>query len=361
MTFGGAERVLQALHQIWPQAPVFVSLADSKFLTKHKDIFTGWDIRPSWFQKLPANKKLISPLRFLLPYIWESFDLKNYRIVFSSSAWAMSKGVLTLPKTLHICYCHTPPRFLYGYPQARQWQKNRLVKIYASLVNHKLRSYDYISSQRVDYFIANSREVAKRIEKFWRRPAKVIYPPIVLPDKPKSTPKDDFYLYVSRLVSYKHPLLAIRAFKEIRKRLIIVGNGPLRRQVVNEVADAPFLEYRGYVSDKTLTTLYQKAKAVIFPAESEDLGLVPLEAAAYGTPTIGYYSGGVKETIVPGKTGLFFTRLTRQALIRAVKDFENKKWSSEDCYAWARNFRRELFQKKIIKFVKEKLKEKSAK
>ncbi len=351
VTFGGAERVLLALHEIWPHAPVYLAIYNPQTLGRHWHKFQHWDLRPSWFQKLPFANRLISPFRFLLPYIWESFDLSSYDLVISSSAWAMSKAVLTPSTSKHVCYCHTPPRFLYGYPGARPWQHHKLVKLYAHFINHHLRIYDYLSSQRVDYFIANSQEVARRIQKFWRRQAQVIYPPIDIPAVLPSSPKRNFYLYVSRLVSYKHPLLAAKACHHLRRHLTIVGQGPLEKKVAHFATQSPYIHYLGHISDQRLHHLYQQAKALIFPAESEDLGMVPLEAAAWGTPTIAYYSGGAKETVRPQNTGLFFSKLTQPSLIHAILKFEKNNWSAKICYQWARRFRKENFQKAIRRFV----------
>ena len=356
VTFGGAERVLLALHQIWPEAPVYLALVDPQGLGRHWSYFKNWDLRPSWFQHLPQAKKLISPLRFLLPLIWASFDFSAYDLVISSSAWAMAKGVITPPETKHICYCHTPPRFLYHYPGARPWQKYWPVKIYAAIVNHFLRFYDYLTSQRVDYFIANSREVAARIEKFYRRKAVVIPPPVVsqLPRIKKT--KKDFYLYVGRLVAYKHPELAILACQRLKRKLVVVGEGPLREKVEKLSQAESNIRYLGRVSDQKLWQLYQQCRAVIFPVEKEDFGIVPLEAAAFGKPTIAYFSGGAKETVLEGKTGIFFCQLTCEALMEAIEKFEKESFSPTFCQQWAKKFSQENFQKRILKFVAEKLK-----
>ena len=171
--FGGAERVLQALKEIWPQAPVYTAWVDWPWLKQHQPDWQNWQIIPSWFDKLAFKRKLCSPLRFLAPKIWSSFDLSAFDVVISSSAWYMSKGVSlsrkkNSKKPLHICYCHTPPRYLYGYPTAFDYQRSWLIKLYAALINPFLRYYDFNSSQAVDFFIANSREVQQRINKFYR-------------------------------------------------------------------------------------------------------------------------------------------------------------------------------------------------
>lgn len=179
--FGGAERVLLVLHEIYPKAPIYVSIYRPKLLGNFKENFKNANIRQSWFGKLPFAEKLISPLRFLLPLIWKSFDLKNYDLIISSSSWAITKGFDKKKNALEICYCHTPPRYLYGYDTSRKFKglMRNLVSVYSAIVNHFMRIYDFKQAQKVDYFVANSKEVARRIEKFYRREAIVIYPPIV--------------------------------------------------------------------------------------------------------------------------------------------------------------------------------------
>ncbi len=351
ISYGGAERVLEALHEIWPQAPVYVAIKNQKSLGENWERFKDWDIRTSWFQKLPWSNRLISPLRFLLPLVWKSFDFSNYDLVITSSSWAMPRGIITEGKTKHICYCHTPPRYLYGYPESRKLTKFWPIKVYSLIVGHFLRQYDYRISQNVDCFIANSQEVAGRIDKFYRRKSRVIHPPIISLPKKKVVPIKDFYLYVSRLVWPKHPEIAVEACAKLGVNLKVVGTGPLKDRVVNLTDGVESVDYLGRVPDEKLWQLYGEAKGVIFPVEQEDFGMVPLEAAAFGTPTIAFYSGGAKETILPGKTGLYFKKLTVESLVKAIKKFEKTDFSSEDCRQWAENFSKDRFKKEIKSFV----------
>jgi len=358
VTFGGGERVLIALYEIWPKADVFVAVVDKKGVGKFWSYFKNWNIKTSWFQKVPWSSRLISPLRFLLPIIWKSFDLSNYDLVISSSSWGMAKSVSVKPGAKHFCYCHTPPRFLYGYPQARKWTKYWPIRIYSAIVNHFLRIYDYLSSQKVDYFIANSKEVAERIRKFYKRESVVIQPPINTKNLKlvsKNRKKTDFYLFASRLFSYKHPELAIAACLKLKKKLVIAGDGALREQVKAAAEKSNIITYLGRVSDQKLWQLYRDCKAFIYPVELEDFGMMPLEAASTGTPTIAYFSGGVKETIIPNKTGVYFYKLDVDSLISAIKKFESKKFSSADCKKWANKFSKENFKKRIKDFVLKKI------
>ena len=178
--FGGAERVLMALSEMFPAAPIYTAFvrpgpAYERF--KHRDL------RPSWAQKIPGfATKLHSPLRFLAPLIWESFDFRDYDLVISSCSWYITKGILTRPETVHIAYIHTPPRYLYGYPTSINWQKYWPLRVYARVVNHYLREYDFVAAQRPDILIANSENTRRRIQKFYRRDATVVYPPVELPE-----------------------------------------------------------------------------------------------------------------------------------------------------------------------------------
>ncbi len=357
VTFGGAERVLIALHEIFPDAPVYVAIADQEKLGDNWEQFRNWDLRTSWFQKVPWASKLISPLRFMLPFIWESFDFSDYDLVITSSAWAMPKAIITRPGTTHICYCHTPPRFLYGFPQARYWTKYWPVKVYSAIVNHFLRPYDYVSSQRVDYFISNSYEVAKRIKKFYGREAKVIQPPIKQPKLKlrDDQEKEDFYFFASRLCSYKHPEIAIKACQQLGRKLYVSGSGPLQEKVEELCSQSKQTEYLGRVSDKKLWQMYRDCQAFLHPVATEDFGMMPLEAASVGTPTIAYYSAGAKETVKPGETGVFFHDLTPESLAQAIEEFEKQTFSAKRCKQWSEQFSQKRFKQRIINFIQEKL------
>jgi len=383
--YGGAERVVEAMHEIWPDAPVYTAFVDWKKLGKHADRFKSWDIRPSWVQGFWLIQKLISPLRFLAPLIWQSFDLSGYDVVLTSSGWFIPRGVKAgrrNPKgdalkatplrglPMQICYIHHPPRNLYGYATGSNLQKYWPVRLYTTFINFFLRNYDFQTAQRVDWFIANSKETARRVEKFYRRESIVIYPPIETMGKEQKTksktkklspalchlsPKS-YYLSVGRLSWAKRVDLIIEACNRLKLPLKIVGVGN-EEEALKKIAGGT-VEFLGSVSDEELATLYSNAKALIFTALDEDFGMVPVEAMAYGTPVIGLNQGGVKETVLNGKTGVLFKEPTVESLISAIRRFEKlskeKDWTKE-CKKQAEKFSVNVFKRKLSAFIREKL------
>ncbi len=370
--YGGAERVVEVMHEIWPKAPLYTSFVDWEALGVHASRFRDWDIRPSWVQNNPLVKKLHSPLRFLAARIWESFDFKEYDVVLSSSGWFISRGVQTVPPTVHICYLHHPPRNLYGYATGSYVQKYWPVRVYASLVNFYMRHYDFQTAQRVNWFIANSQETARRIEKFYRRKAAVIYPPINMPKIIKTNKKKEYFLSVGRLAWAKRVDLAIAACKRLKLPLKIVGSG-MEEGALRKIAARPpsagaegaagwrpKVEFLGAVSDAELSRLYAGAKALIFCALDEDFGMVPVEAMAAGVPVIALGQGGVLETVIEGKTGVLFKKPEVADLIAAIKRFMSlsRNWAG-DCRAQAQKFSKERFKRELKNFVEEKHREKT--
>lgn len=358
--YGGAERVLEALHDIWPDAPVYTSFVDWKGLGPHAERLKSWKITQSWISRVPCVPSMISPLRFLAPFVWGSFDFSGFDVVISSSSWFMTKGISVQKPTVHICYLHTPPRYLYGYQTARDWQKYWPVRVYGMIVNHWLRLYDVESSQRVDYFIANSEETKRRITKFYRRDSVVIYPPVNVASADTVhygvTLPAKYYLVVSRLARAKHIDIAIKACQKLNVPLIVVGKGAdeIRlQQIANSLPRRPagkssIVRFEGEVPDEELPLLYQHAKALLFPAEDEEFGIVPVEAMGYGIPVVAYKSGGVVETVIDGKTGMFFDELTEESLIHAMKKCSNMKTiTKEACVKRAKSFSLEVFEKKM--------------
>ncbi len=360
--FGGAERVLVVLKKIFPEADVFTSTYDNDSLGPHANLIRTWQTRISWFGKIPILNRFYSPLRFLTPWIWESFDFSLYDLVISSSGSWMCKGIKTRYPTIHIGYIHHPPRYLYGYETAIEWQKYLLIKIYGSIVNHFLRIWDFNSSQRADYFIANSEETKKRIKKFYRRDATVIYPPVIIPKKIPNSPyrvnkfqiPNSYYVTVSRLARVKHVDILIHAANKYKFNLKIVGTG--RDEEYLKSIAGKTVEFLGNISDKELAKVYQHAKAFLFASVDEEFGIVLVEAMGYGLPVIAYKSGGVSETVKDGINGYLFNELTKDSLVEKVKKFEGLKKEQliemkKESRKISGNFNEEKFKKRLLDFI----------
>ncbi len=379
--FGGAERVLLALSEMFPAAPIYTAFvrpgpAYERF--KHRDL------RPSWAQKIPwFTTKLHSPLRFLAPLIWESFDFTGYELVISSCSWYITKGILTRPETVHIAYIHTPPRYLYGYPTSVDWQKYWPVRLYANFVNHFLRQHDFAAGQRPDILIANSENTRRRIQKFYRRDAKVVYPPVELPNlsqsvavakhesasggdgrgrptKPASQPQpsDGYFLIVSRVVGGKGLKLAVQACTQLELPLKVVGapaGWSSEFKQIQEIS-GPTIEFLGEVSDEELAQLYAGAKAFLATARDEDFGMTVVEAQLAGTPVIAYRGGGYLETVVDGKTGIFFDEYSVRGLKKAISSLRGVQrrgnlFDPKEIKAHARKFSKDRFIKQMKKVI----------
>jgi glycosyltransferase involved in cell wall biosynthesis len=390
--YGGAERVLEALCEIYPEAPIYTAFVD-KNGTAYAH-FKNKKIISSWANSIPFFKtKLHSPLRFLAPFIWESFDLSGYDLIISSASWYITKGFRKRFDKSHFiefCYCHTPPRWLYGYTTSVNFQKHILVKVYAAIVGHLMRLYDFKAAEKVNYFIANSKEVAGRIKKFYRRDSEIIYPPVDLPklsarqttlrddvqlqsfknqssisaslskirpqsktqpnfNSPASNLSRDYYLIVSRITGAKGLELAIEAAKKGGFKLKIAGSKSGYYSLPGNANKN--IEFLGYVSDSELGELYKGAKAFLALSKDEDFGITPVESMLMGTPVIAFNGGGYKETVIDGKTGLLFDDYSINGLIKAIKEFEDLKIDPKDCISQAQKFNKERFKKEIKNFI----------
>ncbi len=354
--YGGAERVLEVLHEIWPEAPVFTTVYLPEFLGPHKERFADWDIRTSWMQKIPLVEKLISPIRLISPWVFENIDFSEFDIIIVSATGAYFPNLIVRqPQTIHICYCHTPPRYLYGYPTARDWQKYLIGRVAAGFINHFLRQWDFISYQRPDYIIANSMEVKRRIEKFYKREADVIYPPVDIVSRityhVSRIKKKGYYLTGGRLARAKRIDLAVEACNKLKLPLKVYGRAFAGYGEELKRMAGPTIEFLGEASEEELTRLYQGAKALIYPSEYEDFGIMPVEAQSYGTSVIGLSQGGVKETVIDGKTGVLFEEPTVESLMKAIKRLGNLAIRSEDCIRNAKKFSKERFKREISRIV----------
>lgn len=353
--YGGAERVLKALHEIWPEAPIYTAFCDKNSAVGKA--FVEANIKESWLAPLIKCKNLYSPLRFFAPLIWKSFDFSDYDLVITSASWYITRGFRVGPKTKVFCYCHTPPRYLYGYPTSIEWQRYWPVKIYATIVNHFLRFYDYQSAQKVDKFIVNSQNVASRVKKFYQRNSTVIYPPVEtkkIIQVTKELKPQDYYLIASRVVGAKGIELAVEAAKKAKVSLKIIGEPAGLRWFGSKLENlkAKGVKFLGRVSDRELYRYYGQCKAFLALATDEDFGITPVEAMAAGRPVVAFRGGGYLESVIEGKTGEFFSQRTVTSLARVLKQFKPEKYKSKDCRKQAEKFSKKRFKREIMEFVK---------
>jgi len=317
VNYGGAERVIEQLHALFPEAPVYTLVYDAKTMPAR---FRGYDIRTTYLQKLPFAARLYKNMLTLMPGAFERLDLTEYDLVVSSCS-SCSKGVITRPDAAHICYCHTPTRYLwdfyYTYVSNAGWLKRRLIPP----MIHRMRIWDRLAADRVDHFVANSNFIAQRIRKYYRREADVVYPCVHINEFPLAEQPDDYYLIVSRFTYYKRIDLAVQACSRLGKRLIVVGGGEEEKRL--RALAGPTVEFRGRLSDDEIKALYARAKAFLFPGE-EDFGITPVEAMSAGCPVLAYGRGGVRETVLDQKTGLFFSEQTVESLMACIERFERE-------------------------------------
>lgn len=309
--YGGAERVLEALHELYPDAPVYTSIYDPEAMPAH---YRGWDIRTSFMQRLPGWRRHFRRYFPLYPSAFESFDLGGYDLILSSSS-AYAKGVIPRPNAVHICYCHTPMRFAWRTSDYVEREAiGGLQGAVLPLALTAMRLWDVASAPRVDVFVANSGEVAGRIRRYYGRAAVVIPPPVELPPY-APRPAEEFYVAGGRLIPYKRLELAVEAFTRLGLPLKIFGDGRDRARL--ERMAGPNVEFLGWVDEAARRELFARCRAFLFPGE-EDFGITPLEAMAAGRPVIAYAAGGALETVVEGRTGRFFREQSAAALAAAV-------------------------------------------
>lgn len=344
---GGAERVLESLHEIWPEAPIFVWFYDKK---KFNGEFDKADIRTSFIQKLPGGRNLYHWYLPLMPMATERHRLDDYDVVISSSS-SFGKGIITGIDTLHISYCHTPTRYLWTdtHDYLKELPYSGFVKkAFIIPLLHRLRVFDRMSADRVDNFIANSETVKKRINKFYRRDAHVIYPPVDIKKfYPVQSKNDlgDYFLAGGRLAPVKKFDLIIQTFRRLKKfKLKIFGTGP-QEQKLKKMAGRN-IEFAGYVSDSEKAKLMRHALGFIHP-QLEDFGITAIEAMASGRPVIAYGYGGACETVIPGKTGALFFEQNWETLLDAVINFDPSLYDAAEIRKYAENFSKERFQSAI--------------
>jgi len=348
--FGGAERVVLAMQEIFPDAPLYTSIYDKKGMPEE---FAKRDIRTTFMQYLPGVMKHYKKYLPFYPRAFESMKIKGYDVILSSSS-SFAKGVNKDEGTLHICYCHNPMRFVWRYEDyIKEEPLSPIVKKLLPFYLNRLRMWDVATSSRVDHFIANSMTVARRILEHYGRDSDVINPPVETERFSISDEIDDYYLIVSRLKPYKKIEIAVEAFNKLKKPLKIAGSGDYSDKL-RSIA-GPTIEFLGRVSDEGIAKLYSRCRALIFPGE-EDFGIVPVEAMASGRPVIAYGRGGAFETVKENETGVFFRERNADSLADAVKLFEEMSFDPAKIRDHARTFDKEVFKKKIKDYVEEKFK-----
>lgn len=337
----GGERVLEELVRLYPQADLFTHVADPARLS---ELLRSRPVTESFISRLPLARRHCQKYLGLMPRALEEFDLSGYDLVISSES-GPAKGVIVPPRAVHLCYTHSPMRYIWDHYGAYRGTLGAAGRWYFSHLAHRLRIWDVTTAARVDRFVANSTFVASRIRRYYRREADVVHPPVDLDayTLPEGGAGRDYYLFVSELVPYKRADLVIEAFRGLERPLKVAGGGSqleaLRRSAPENVS------LLGRVPDGALTKLYQNARALIFPAE-EDFGIVPVEAMACGTPVIAYGHGGARDSVLEGRTGLFFQEQSAAAIRAAVEAFEaaEDRFSPASIAAHAAGFSAERFR-----------------
>lgn len=362
--YGGAERVVEAMLEIWPEADIFTTIYSPEFLGPHRTRVEKWNIHTSSLDKVPFKNKLISAFRLLGPWIFKTFDLSKYDVVIVSQS-----GTFVSPNMINkninytqITYCHTPPRWLYGYQTAGNWEgglKKLFKDIFGTIPIWILRKIDFTAAQIPDFYIANSKEIASRIKRFYHRDAVVIHPPVEVPKVANlfhlpGGRRGNYYLAGGRLARPKGIDLAVMACTKLDLPLKVFGKEFAGYGKELEKLAGPTVEFLGEVSEKDKWELYKNAKAYLYPNENEDFGIQAVEAMAAGTPVIALAQGGPLETIIDGKTGVFFKERTIESLMNAVKhfnDLDQYTIKAGDCIKQAKKFSKERFKKEMLQFV----------
>ncbi|EKE26672.1 MAG: hypothetical protein ACD_4C00199G0001 [uncultured bacterium (gcode 4)] len=355
----GWEKVLIDILDLFPEADIFTSV----FWQKWNPIFEGRKITTSFMQKIPFFNKRHKMALFMRPRAFETFDLWEYDLVISLSS-AESKWIITKPDTIHICYCHTPTRYFWShykdyFKRLEFWILNPVATFMMNLIIHNLRQWDFAAAQRVDYYIANSENIARRIEKYYRRDSKVIYPSIDVNSFPFSEKKKNYYFYVGRMVPYKKFDLLVEAFNENWKEIILstATDNELFRKLKS--ISKPNIKWVFGLTNEEVRKYMSEAKAFIFPAE-EDFWIVPIEAMATWTPVIAYKKWGALETVRENhkfmpSTWVFFEEQNIESLNKAIEKFENIEFDSVKIREYSYNFDISIFKKELIEFIESKI------
>ncbi len=343
---GGAERVLLALHELFPDAPLYTAVYDPK-RASWAEVF---QVKPTWMNSIPLAKSNHEFFPWLTPFAFESIDFDDFDLVISITS-AEAKSIITKPKTKHICYCLTPTRYLWsGFNFYTN--KTDLSSFFLKLFAPMLRKWDLVASTRPDYMIAISQRVAKRVKQYYKRSVdSVIYPPVQTDFFiPALKSRNDYYLYVSRLVSYKRPDIVIDAFNKNGHPLVVVGTGSQKQRLMEQAKGN--ITFTGpIVTDIELRTYYQHCRALVF-AGDEDFGIVAAEAQSCGKPVIAYKQSGISEIVIDGKTGILFDKQTASSLQSVVEKERTMTFDSSVCRTQGVRFDEHRFKEEFRTFIK---------
>ncbi len=342
---GGAEKVAEALYRLLPSAVVFTTVTQAEKLPVG---LRSAQIQNSWMQKLPAIDRLYRHYFPLYPLAVSQLDLSGYDLVVSSSS-GFAKGVRVGRNAVHVCYCHTPMRWVWRYQDyAARESFGTAGRMVLPLLLYNLRHWDRNAARQPDQYVVNSQAVAERVWHAYRRQATVIPPPVEVQRFSIGSQQDDFYLVLSRLVGYKRIDLAVQACTRLKRRLIVIGSGPDRERL-QQIA-GPTVEFLGRQPDSVVESHVSRCRALLFPGE-EDFGIVPLEVNAAGRPIVAYAAGGALETVIPGITGVFFHQATAESLAAAIQELEHCSWNSQIIRRHAESFDVPVFESRFMELL----------
>lgn len=343
----GAERTFEELINIFPDADIFTLLYDhDSFPTIKRNIKT------SWLQEIPRINKSYRKIAYLFPSIVESFNLKEYSLIISSSILC-AHGIISHPGSMHISYIHSPSRYVwYQYPEYinEKINRNKTKACLESLIMNNFRSWDYCAMQRVDLIVANSQNTKNKILKYYNKNSEIIYPPIDIKRFKLSNERENFYLFIGEILPYKGALFLANALKDTKYELYIIGKGIGLKELKESVRKSQNIHVLGWQSDEVVNDYLTRCKALIVPGE-EDFGLTSIEAQACGKPVLAFKKGGALESIIPGKTGLFFEKQTKTELLKKIIELDSVKFDPLEIRENACKFSRSVFIEKWKKLV----------
>lgn len=342
----GGEKVLEALCDIFPNADIFTHVYDPSAMS---DKINSRNIKTTFIGSMPYARRMYKKYLPLMPLALEQLDLSEYDLVISSES-GPAKGIIPSSSALHVCYCHSPMRYIWNMYNKYYESSGLVTRMMMPPMSHYLRTWDVATANRVDEFVSNSRTVSQRIKRYYRRDASIIHPPVDTTSfRPvHASEVEDYYLMVGELVSYKRPDLAVEAFNRTKRKLVVIGGGEMLESL-KKIA-GPTVTLLGSQPFDVLKYHYARCKALIFPGE-EDFGIVPVEAMASGRPVIAYGRGGATETVISGKTGVFFHEQTVDDLIDAIERIEAMDLNPADAVSRAADFRRDVFVNRFRAYI----------